>query len=145
MQSYINNVIFILFTFAVSRVIDKLYLLKFNTYLRISQKKKTMLEVKKKRRQYCAEYIKFGFIENPTNPSSPLCLLCLKTFSNEMKIYFSNKLIISTFESTKKNSFPLTTCSGPLLDDKKNKRKKVTSNDIYINHVITKKKCMTSS
>ncbi|KAJ0177194.1 hypothetical protein K1T71_007203 [Dendrolimus kikuchii] len=55
--------------------------LKFNTYLRISENK-TMSEVKK-RRQYCAEYIKFGLIENPTNPSSPLCLLCLKIFSNE--------------------------------------------------------------
>ncbi|XP_039309107.1 protein ZBED8-like [Solenopsis invicta] len=42
-----------------------------------------MSEAKKKRRQYSAEYIKYGFIENPTNPSSPLCLLCQKTFSNE--------------------------------------------------------------
>ncbi|KAJ0184108.1 hypothetical protein K1T71_000531 [Dendrolimus kikuchii] len=42
-----------------------------------------MWEVKINRRQYCAEYIKFGFIKNPTNPSSLLCLLCLKTFSNE--------------------------------------------------------------
>lgn len=42
-----------------------------------------MSEAKKKKRQYSAEYIKYGFIENPTNPSSPMCLLCLKTFSNE--------------------------------------------------------------
>lgn len=42
-----------------------------------------MSEAKKKRRQYSAEYIKYGFIENPTNPSSPLCLICRKTFSNE--------------------------------------------------------------
>lgn len=42
-----------------------------------------MSEAKKKRRQYSAEYIKYGFIENPTNPSSPMCLLCQKTFSNE--------------------------------------------------------------
>ena len=42
-----------------------------------------MSEAKKKRRQYSAEYIKHGFIENPTNPFSPMCLLCQKTFSNE--------------------------------------------------------------
>ncbi|CAG9786987.1 unnamed protein product [Diatraea saccharalis] len=42
-----------------------------------------MSEAKKKRRQYCADYIKYGCIENPTNPSSPLCLICKKTFSNE--------------------------------------------------------------
>lgn len=42
-----------------------------------------MSEAKKKRRQYSAEYIKYGFIENTTNPSSPLCILCLKSFSNE--------------------------------------------------------------
>lgn len=69
----------------VSRAIDEQYLRLLYTTReveRISQSK-TMSEVKKKRRQYCAEYIKFGFIENPTNPSSPLCLLCLKTFSNE--------------------------------------------------------------
>ncbi|KFM62868.1 SCAN domain-containing protein 3, partial [Stegodyphus mimosarum] len=42
-----------------------------------------MSEAKKKRRQYSADYIKYGFIENPSNPSSPLCLICQKTFSNE--------------------------------------------------------------
>lgn len=42
-----------------------------------------MSEVKKKRRQYRAEYIKYGFIENNTNPSSPMCLICQRTFSNE--------------------------------------------------------------
>lgn len=43
-----------------------------------------MSEAKKKRRQYNAEYIKYGFIENKsTNPTSPMCLLCQKTFSNE--------------------------------------------------------------
>ncbi|KAJ0180959.1 hypothetical protein K1T71_003044 [Dendrolimus kikuchii] len=63
-------------------VYERSAVLKFNTYLRIYQNK-TLSEVKKKRRQYCAKYVKFGFIENPTNPSSPLCLLCLKTFSNE--------------------------------------------------------------
>ncbi|XP_075232269.1 zinc finger BED domain-containing protein 5-like [Lycorma delicatula] len=42
-----------------------------------------MSEAKKKKRQYSVEYIKYGFIENSTNPSLPLCLLCSKTFSNE--------------------------------------------------------------
>lgn len=42
-----------------------------------------MSQAKKKKRQYSAEYIKYGFIENSTNPSLPLCLLCSKTFSNE--------------------------------------------------------------
>ena len=42
-----------------------------------------MSEAKKKRRQYSAEYIKYGFIENPTNPFSPMCLVCQRTFSNE--------------------------------------------------------------
>lgn len=42
-----------------------------------------MSEAKKKRRQYSVDYIKYGFIVNPTNPSSPMCLICQKTFSNE--------------------------------------------------------------
>ncbi|KAF0713483.1 SCAN domain-containing protein 3-like, partial [Aphis craccivora] len=47
-----------------------------------------MSEVKKKKRQYSAEYIKYGFIQSRTNPSSPMCLICQKTFSNEaMKPY----------------------------------------------------------
>ncbi|XP_026471713.1 SCAN domain-containing protein 3-like [Ctenocephalides felis] len=42
-----------------------------------------MSQAKKKMRQYNAEYIKYGFIENSVNPCMPLCLLCSKTFSNE--------------------------------------------------------------
>ncbi|XP_035223782.1 protein FAM200B-like [Stegodyphus dumicola] len=42
-----------------------------------------MSEAKKKRWQYSVDYIKYGFIENPTNPSSPMCFICHKTFSNE--------------------------------------------------------------
>ncbi|CAK1593405.1 unnamed protein product [Parnassius mnemosyne] len=42
-----------------------------------------MSEAKKERRQYSAEYIKYEFIENSTNPSLPLCFFCSKTFLNE--------------------------------------------------------------
>ncbi|XP_014481742.1 PREDICTED: SCAN domain-containing protein 3-like [Dinoponera quadriceps] len=42
-----------------------------------------MSEAKKKRRQYSVDYIKYIFIENPTNPLSPMCLICQATFSNE--------------------------------------------------------------
>ena len=39
--------------------------------------------LKKKCRQYSVEYLKFGFIESPTNPQQPMCLVCEKNFSNE--------------------------------------------------------------
>ncbi|KAL4090872.1 hypothetical protein QTP88_025634 [Uroleucon formosanum] len=42
-----------------------------------------MSETKKKKRQYSTEYIKYGFIQSRTNSSSPMCLICQKTFSNE--------------------------------------------------------------
>ncbi|GFQ84436.1 SCAN domain-containing protein 3 [Trichonephila clavata] len=42
-----------------------------------------MSEAKKKRWQYSVDYIQYGFIENPTNPSSPMCFICQKIFSNE--------------------------------------------------------------
>lgn len=51
-------------------------------YLHISEVK-TMSEAKKKKRQYSAEYIKYGFIQSRSNLSSPMCLICQKTFSNE--------------------------------------------------------------
>jgi len=38
-----------------------------------------MLNVIKKNRQYSVDYNKYGFIENPTNPSTPVCLICQKT------------------------------------------------------------------
>ncbi len=40
-----------------------------------------MLEAKKKKQQFSAEYVKYGFIENPANSSSPICLICQKTLS----------------------------------------------------------------
>lgn len=42
-----------------------------------------MSEAKKKKRQYSVEYIKYGFIQSRTNPSSPMCPIGQKTFSNE--------------------------------------------------------------
>ena len=39
---------------------------------------------KKKCRQYSVEYLKYGFIQSPTNPQQPMCLVCeKKNFSNE--------------------------------------------------------------
>ena len=38
---------------------------------------------KKKCRQYSVEYLKYGFIQSPTNPSKPMCLVCDKNLSNE--------------------------------------------------------------
>ncbi|KAJ0180607.1 hypothetical protein K1T71_004011 [Dendrolimus kikuchii] len=82
-STYLSNYYFyVYYTVVYISTSQTVAVLKFNTYLRISQNK-TMAEVKKKRRQYCTEYIKYGFIENPTKLSSPLCLLTLKTFSNE--------------------------------------------------------------
>ena len=39
---------------------------------------------KKKCRQYSEEYLKYGFIQSPTNPQQPMCLVCEKNFSNEV-------------------------------------------------------------
>ena len=38
---------------------------------------------KKKYKQYSVEYLKYGFIQSPTNPQQPMCLVCEKNFSNE--------------------------------------------------------------
>ena len=38
---------------------------------------------KKKCRQYFVEYLKYGFIQSPTNPQQPMCLVSEKNFSNE--------------------------------------------------------------
>ena len=38
---------------------------------------------KKKCRQYSVEYLKYGFIQSPTNPQQPMCFVCEKNFSNE--------------------------------------------------------------
>jgi len=40
-------------------------------------------ESKKKCRQYNIEYLKYGFIQSPTNITLPMCLICRKVFSNE--------------------------------------------------------------
>lgn len=54
-----------------------------HNYYSSINKENSMSEAKKKRRHYSADYMQYGFIENPTNPSSPMCLICQKTFSNE--------------------------------------------------------------
>ncbi|KAI6653910.1 hypothetical protein LOD99_3086 [Oopsacas minuta] len=38
---------------------------------------------KKKCRQYCADYIKYGSVNSPSNEQLPMCLLCKQVFSNE--------------------------------------------------------------
>lgn len=38
---------------------------------------------KKKCRQYSATYLKFGFVQSPSNSQLPMCLLCNKVLSNE--------------------------------------------------------------
>lgn len=38
---------------------------------------------KKKCRQYTVEYLRYRFIQSPTNPQQPMCLVCEKIFSNE--------------------------------------------------------------
>ena len=38
---------------------------------------------KKKCRQYCVEYLKYAFIQSPTNPQQLMCLVCEKNFSKE--------------------------------------------------------------
>ena len=38
---------------------------------------------KKKSRQYSVEYLKYGFIQSPTNPQQPMSLVWEKNFSNE--------------------------------------------------------------
>jgi len=35
------------------------------------------------KRQYNIEYLKYGFIQSPTNITLPMCLICRKVFSNE--------------------------------------------------------------
>lgn len=42
-----------------------------------------MDQAKKKCRSYQMDYLKYGFIEFPENNQLPLCLFCLKTFSND--------------------------------------------------------------
>ena len=39
--------------------------------------------LKKKCRQCSVKYLKYGFIQSPTNPQQPMCLVCEKNFSNE--------------------------------------------------------------
>ncbi|XP_072403918.1 zinc finger BED domain-containing protein 5-like [Chiloscyllium punctatum] len=38
---------------------------------------------KKKCRQYSMDYLRYGFIQSPSNKQLPLCLLCEQSFSNE--------------------------------------------------------------
>ena len=40
---------------------------------------------KKKCRQYSTTYLKYGFIQSPSNSLLPMCLLCNKVFSNEAR------------------------------------------------------------
>ena len=39
--------------------------------------------LKEKWGQYSVEYLKYGFVQSPTNPQQPMCLVCEKNFSNE--------------------------------------------------------------
>ena len=41
------------------------------------------MDNKKKCRQYCADYIKYGFVKSPCNEQLPMCLLCEQVFSNK--------------------------------------------------------------
>ena len=41
------------------------------------------MDSKKKCRQYSADYIKYGFVESPSNEQLPMCLMCEQVFSNE--------------------------------------------------------------
>lgn len=42
-----------------------------------------MSDPKKKCRQYNVEYLKYGFIQSPSNKALPMCLICQRVFSNE--------------------------------------------------------------
>ena len=44
----------------------------------------TPQQAKKKCRQYCVEYLKYGIVSAPHNQHQPMCLLCEKVFSNEV-------------------------------------------------------------
>ncbi|KFD60377.1 LOW QUALITY PROTEIN: hypothetical protein M514_27423, partial [Trichuris suis] len=39
----------------------------------------------RKRNEEIAEYLKYGFVQSPSNPRQLLCLICEKTFTNEVK------------------------------------------------------------
>ncbi len=36
-----------------------------------------------RKRNYNEDYLKYGVIKSPVDSDLPLCLICLKTFSNE--------------------------------------------------------------
>uniref|UniRef100_A0A8C6YAI7 SCAN domain-containing protein 3 n=1 Tax=Naja naja TaxID=35670 RepID=A0A8C6YAI7_NAJNA len=59
--------------------------------------------MKLKYRQYSTEYLKLGFIPSPSNIQLPFCLLCEKTFSNEVMKIHSDKADkpVSFFQSLK--------------------------------------------
>ena len=63
--------------YTVSNQFVYLHLHVFNTSMAKSS------QTKKKCRQYCSEYITFGFVESQINKQMPMCLVCEKTFSNE--------------------------------------------------------------
>jgi hypothetical protein len=42
-------------------------------------------------KKYSIEYLKFGFTVSPTNEKLPFCLICEKTFSNEVIKHFMKK------------------------------------------------------
>lgn len=63
-----------------------------------------MMDLKKKCRQYSAEYLKYGFIVSPKNVQFPHCLLCDKTFtSNEAMKPSRMKEHLSRVHSDKMN------------------------------------------
>jgi hypothetical protein len=79
---------------------------------------------KKKCRQYNVEYLKYGFIQSPTNKTLPMCLICQKVLSNEamkpsklenhLKTIHADKKDkgLSYFQSVKQNFMKQPTLSG---------------------------------
>ena len=79
---------------------------------------------KKKCRQYNVEYLKYGFIQSPTNKTLPMCLICQKVLSNEamkpsklenhLKTIHADKKDkgLSYFQSLKQNFMKQPTLSG---------------------------------
>ncbi|KFD56722.1 LOW QUALITY PROTEIN: hypothetical protein M513_02399 [Trichuris suis] len=60
---------------------------------------------KKKCRQYSTEYLKYGFIQSPSNPQQPLCLICEKTFTNEETVKINKTLKQKAWRQSRQRSF----------------------------------------
>ena len=60
-----------------------------------------MLSQKQKCRQYSIEYLDLGFVEAPSNPQLPMCLICKKVFSLFKLLYYRLLLKIFSNEAMK--------------------------------------------